>query len=85
MVERGVDLHETSKMLSFEGGKADYKKCTDIELCTELDTLARTRYGRHSVYELSLKEKEAIAEYLYKIRRLSESQIRRCLVLPKGR
>lgn len=85
VIERGVDLHTTSKMLSFESGKADYKKYTDIELCTELDTLARTQYGRHSVYELSLKEKEAIAEYLYKIRRLSESQIRRCLVLPKGR
>ena len=85
VIERGVDIHETTKMLVFESGKADYRKISDIELCTELDTLARTRYGRHSVYELSLKEKEEIAEHLYKVRRLSESQIRRCLVLPKER
>ena len=83
VIERGISLHETARMLSFENGKADYRKISDIELCTELDALARTRYGCHSVYELSLKEKEEIAERLYKIRRISESQIRRCLVLPK--
>ena len=85
MIERGVGLHETARMLSFESGKADYRKISDIELCTELDTLARTRYKRHSVYELSLKEKMEIAEHLYKVCRLNESQIRRCLVLPKER
>ena len=76
-------MHELNRMLSFEAGKADYRKVSDIELCTELDMLARNRYGRHSVYELSLKEKEEIAEHLYRVRHLSESQIRRCLVLPK--
>ena len=83
-IERGVNLHEATRMFLFESGKADYRKTSDTELCTELDILARTRYGRYSVYELALKEKEEIAEHLYKVRRLSESQIRRCLVLPKG-
>ena len=83
IIEKGVGMHELNRMLSFEAGKADYRKVSDIELCTELDMLARNRYGRHSVYELSLKEKEEIAEHLYRVRHLSESQIRRCLVLPK--
>ena len=84
-IEKGVIIHETNRMLSFESGKADYRKISDIELCTELDGLARSRYNRHSVYELSLKEKEETAEHLYRVRHLSESQIRRCLVFPKGR
>lgn len=82
-IEKGVNIHDVQQMLVFENGKADYRKISDIELCTELDALARNKYGRQSVYQLSLQEKEAIAEYLYKIRHLSESQIRRCLVLPK--
>ena len=85
IIEKGVGLHDAARMLSFESGKADYRKISDIELCTEMDRLARTRYGRHSVYELSVKEKTEIAEYLFRIRHLNESQIRRCLVLPKSR
>ena len=83
IIEQGVNMHETDRMLVFESGKADYRKVSDIELCTELDQLAGTRYGRQSVYQLSLKEKQGIAEHLYRVRHLSESQIRRCLVLPK--
>lgn len=85
IIEKGVGMNGTSQMLAFENGKSDYRKISDIELCTELDALASTRFGRHSVYELSLKEKNEIAEYLYRTRHLSESQIRRCLILPKGK
>lgn len=85
IIEKGVGVHGTAQMLAFESGKSDYRKISDIELCTELDALASTRFGRHSVYELSLKEKNEIAEYLYRTRHLSESQIRRCLILPKGK
>lgn len=82
-IESGVNMHDESRMLIFESGKADYRSLSDIDLCTELDALARNRYGRQSVYQLTLKEKQSIAEYLYRVRHLSESQIRRCLVLPK--
>lgn len=85
IIEKGVGVNGTAQMLAFENGKSDYRKISDIELCTELDALASTRFGRHSVYELSLKEKNEIAEYLYRTRHLSESQIRRCLILPKGK
>ena len=82
-IEHGVNMHDITRMSVFESGKADYRRISDIELCTELDILARNRYGRHSVYQLTTKEKLEIAEYLYRKRHLSESQIRRCLVLPK--
>ena len=82
-IEHGVNMHDESKMLIFESGKADYRSLSDIDLCTELDVLARNRYGRQSVSQLTLKEKQAIAEHLYRVRHISESQIRRCLVLPK--
>lgn len=82
-IEQGVDLQDADKMYTFEAGKSDYRKTSDIELCTELDMLARNRYGRHSVYQLSPKEKQEIAEHLYRVRHLNDSQIRRCLVLTK--
>ena len=82
-IENGISLHNTNHMHAFEAGKADYRKITDIELCTMLDNLARTRYGRHSVYQLTRQEKAQIAEELYKTLHLSEALIRRCLVLPK--
>ena len=79
-IENGVNDMDLDNMLIFESGKANYRKMTDIELCTQLDQLARTRYGKHSVYQLSKKEKQQIAEDLYRKLRLSEAQIRRCLV-----
>lgn len=82
-IENGILLHNTNQMHAFEAGKADYRKITDIELCTMLDNLARTRYGRHSVYQLTRQEKAQIAEELYKTLHLSEALIRRCLVFPK--
>jgi hypothetical protein len=83
LIEKGVGMQDIDKMILFEGGKADYRRISDIDLCTELDNLARNRYGKHSVYQLSLKEKQDIAEYLYRVRHIDEAKIRRCLVLPK--
>ena len=80
-IESGVNLHDTDKMLYFESGKADYRKTSDIALCTELDNLARTRYDKHSVYQLSDREKQQIALELFNIRHINEAQIRRCLAM----
>ena len=76
-------MHETDKMMIFENGKADYRKISDIDLCTELDILAREKYCQSSVYQLSHSDKLVIASELYHKRHLSESQIRRCLALKK--
>ena len=82
-IEHGISMHDIIKMHSYENGKADYRKISDIELCTELDALARNKYGRHSVYQLTHNEKLEIAEHLFRTRNLNEAQIRRCLVLLK--
>ena len=63
-IEKGINLHDRNQMLIYEAGKADYRKISEIELCTMLDNLARTRYGRHSVYQLTREEKTQIAEEL---------------------
>ena len=82
-IEHGVSIHDANKMMIFENGKADYRKVSDIDLCTELDRLAREKYDRRSVYQLSHSDKLRIASELYSKRHLSESQIRRCLALSK--
>lgn len=78
--EHNATQHDLENMLIFEHGKADYRKVTDIELCTILDSIARNKYARHSVYQLSLKEKQDIAEEIYRKFRIPEAQIRRCLI-----
>ncbi len=82
-IEDGIHIQSLDKMLIFENGKADYRKISDIELCTQLDQLAKTVYNRKSVYQLTRHEKEKIAEQLYRKHHLSESQIRRGLAFPK--
>lgn len=74
-------MHELDKMIIFENGKADYRKISDIELCTELDTLARHSFNRYSVYQLTENEKTRIANELYYERHIGRSQIERCLVM----
>jgi hypothetical protein len=81
-IEKGVSMHEIDKMLVFENGKADYRRISDIDLCTGLDQLARNRYGRHSVYQLTENEKSNIASELYYDRHINKAQIQRCLVMP---
>lgn len=82
-IESGILLHDTDLMHVYEAGKADYRKMTEIDLCTMVDNIARTRYGRHSVYQLTRQEKAQIAEELYKTLHLNEALIRRCLVFPE--
>ena len=82
-IEKGVSIHNLERMLIFENGKADYRKISDIELCTDLDDLARKQYGQPSVYMLSEMQKRTIAEDLYRRLHIGESQIRRCLAFPK--
>lgn len=80
-IESGVNMNTLNRMYMYENGKADYRKLNDIDLCMELDTIVKSQYGKDSVYCLSDTEKRSIARYLYKERYISESQIRRCLVL----
>lgn len=79
VIEKGVDMHTLEKMLVYENGRADYRRMSDIELCTYLDEVARKRYGRHSVYQLTHSEKVELAEELFRAYHMSDAQIRRGL------
>ena len=72
-------MHTLEKMLVYENGRADYRRMSDIELCTYLDEVARNRYGRHSVYQLTRSEKVELAEELFCAYHMSDAQIRRGL------
>ena len=65
----------------FENGKSDYRKITDTELCTQLDTLARNRYNKLSVYQLTDAQKQHIASEIYRSHHISSVQIKRCLAM----
>ena len=82
-IENGNLCTDLNRMLYYESGKYDYRKLTDIELCTEMDNISRSRFNKHSVYQLSQLEKRILAEEYYRKYHLSESQIRRCLVFPQ--
>lgn len=80
-IERGVHTEPIEKMLLFENGKADYRKLSDLELCTEIDKTILPKYKKTSVYQLSPEERTLIANHLYNTFRLSPAQIRRCLAM----
>ena len=80
-IEKGVSTDSIEKMLLFENGKADYRKLSDIDLCTEIDRNILPKYGKLSIYQLSSDEKKLIANHLYNTLHLSAAQIRRCLAM----
>ena len=80
-IESGVKDQPLEKMLIYESGRADYRKITDIDLCTEIDRNIVPRYGKVSIYHLSRTEKQQIAEFLYRQYHIGEAQIRRCLAM----
>ena len=80
-IESGVTTDSIEKLLLFENGKADYRKLSDIDLCTEIDRNILHKYGKASVYQLSHEEKKHIANLLYDTLHLNSAQIRRCLAM----
>lgn len=80
-IERGVCGCSMSEMLQHEAGKGDYRRISDIELCTELNDIAVRRFHKASVYALSESERNALANDLYYKRHIGVAQIKRCLVI----
>ena len=80
-IEHGVNTESVEKLLLFENGKADYRRLSDIDLCTKIDRNILPKYGKTSVYQLSSEEKTHIANHLYNTLHLNAAQIRRCLVM----
>lgn len=80
-IEAGIKDHSIEKMLTYESGRSDYRKIYDIDLCTEIDRNIVPRYGKASVYHLTLSEKQQIGNQLFRQYHISEAQIRRCLAM----
>ena len=80
-IESGVLGCSLSEMLQHEAGKGDYRKISDIQLCTELNEIAVQRFHKASVYALSESERDALANDLYYKRHIGASQIKRCLAI----
>ena len=80
-IEQGVHTEPIEKLLLLENGKADYRKLSDIDLCTEIDRNILPKFGKASVYHLSTEEKNRIANHLFNTFHLNASQIRRCLAI----
>lgn len=80
-IEKGVKTDSNEKMLVFEGGKANYRRPSDIDICAEIDRNILPKYGKVSVYMLTHYEKRNIAEHLYRTLHIPEDQIRRCLAM----
>ncbi len=80
-IEHRIQLHSLPQMLSYENGKADYRKMSDIDLCHIVDYEILPELGKRSVYQLTLNEKRRIAEILYRRFRAGESQIKRCMAM----
>ena len=81
VIEKGITMNTPTEMLINENGKSNYRRCSDIDVCGKIDNEILPEYGKLSVYHLSRQEKQQIAETLYRTLHLSESQIRRCLVM----
>ena len=81
-IEHGVNTESVERLLLFENGKADYRKLSDIDLCTEIDRNILPKYGKTSIYQLTPDEKKHIANHIYDTYHLSVTQIRRSLVMP---
>ena len=80
-IESGVATEPIEKLLLFENGKADYRKLSDIDLCTEIDRNILPKYGKKSIYQLSSEEKKHIANHIHKTLNVNTAQIRRCLAI----
>ncbi|MBR5072095.1 MAG: hypothetical protein IKX29_00940 [Bacteroidales bacterium] len=83
MIEQDVNDDPVEKMLSYEHGRVNFSSITDLELCRMIDNDYVPRYQKDSVYHLTDVEKSDIGNKLWSQyrRRVSEKQIKRCLIL----
>lgn len=82
-IEYGVNSHSLERMLINENGRCDYRKMSDIDVCTVVDHQILPSIGKSSVYQLTSKEKEGIAEILFTTYHIGSDMIRRCLVMKR--
>ena len=82
-LERGYSKEDVANMLSNERSpKYIQRGPSDMEICSTIDHQLLGRFGKTSVYELSLKGKERIARELLSSPHInSAAQVSRCLAM----
>lgn len=80
-IESQTYLSNSKQMLVNEGGRLDYRKISDIELCSEIDRSVQNDFGKDSVYTLSPAEKRKIYDLMQKRYYPSSEQLNRCLAI----
>lgn len=83
MIEHASLDESVERMRSNEHGRVDLSSMTDLELCGIIDNEYVPLYGKCSVYHLTDGEKAEMGNKLWSRfrRRVSEKQIRRCLIV----
>ena len=80
-IESQTHMSNSKQMLINEGGRLDYKRITDIELCSEIDKIVQHEFDKPSVYSLSPIEKRDIGDLMRKLYYPSNEQLSRCLAI----
>lgn len=80
-IETGYCNQEYRTMRKHEYGKSDYRRISDITLCTMLDKEILASYGSCSIYQIPLKEREKLANMIWSKYHADKEQLKRCLVL----
>ena len=81
VLQRAASREKTiAEMLRNEKARSASLCLNDLQLCEIIDQQYVPRYKALTVYQLSMREKNAIASEIYRGRLAGEAQIRRCLV-----
>lgn len=81
IIESYVPLNSLSEMLIYEGGRSDYRKISDINLCRRIDQIVKTELQSSSIYTISYDEKMMLAKQLRSLYHIGEAQLCRCLAM----
>ena len=81
LIESNVHITSLNDMLILEGGRSDYRKCSDIDLCREIDSIVNNERLGSSIYTLSYGDKKGLAERMRHKYHVGEAQLCRCLAM----
>lgn len=80
-IESKVNMTSFEQMLINESGREDYRRISDIELCSEIDRIIRDDLKQKSVYTLSSEEKRNLAKNIQGKYYPTKEQLCRCLAM----
>ena len=83
-IEPESKFRDMKTMLANEYGRFDKSAMSDVALCSVIDGLCADRFESRTIYEMSVKEREPLADMLLSQFRLPWHQVARCVSLQMG-